>query len=72
VIIYGKVTGNIMASERCELKANGHLYGDLRTARLIIEEGATFVGKSEVAPEGKLKNLQSERAEAAPAQAKSS
>lgn len=52
VIIYGKVTGNITALERCELKANSHLFGDLQTARLIIEEGATFVGKSEVAPGG--------------------
>ncbi len=52
VIIYGKVTGNIVALDRCELKANSHLYGDLQTARLSIEEGATFVGKSEVAPGG--------------------
>ena len=35
-------------SERCELKARAHLVGDLKAARLVIEEGATFVGKSEV------------------------
>ena len=26
------------------------LQGDLKAARLVIEEGATFVGKSEVTP----------------------
>jgi cytoskeletal protein CcmA (bactofilin family) len=54
VVIRGKVTGNIVASERCELKSRSQLYGDLKTARLIIEEGATFVGKSEVSPDGKI------------------
>jgi cytoskeletal protein CcmA (bactofilin family) len=48
VTVLGKVTGNITVSERCELKARAHLVGDLKAARLIIEEGATFVGKSEV------------------------
>lgn len=61
VTIRGKVTGNIHATERCELKSRGQLYGDLQTARLIIEEGATFVGKSEVSPDGK---FHGERAQA--------
>ena len=50
VTVYGRVTGNITVDERCELKANAQLHGDLKAARLVIEEGATFVGKSEVAP----------------------
>ncbi len=50
VIVFGRVIGNITASERCELKSNAHLEGDLQTARLQIEEGATFVGKSQVTP----------------------
>ena len=49
-IIFGRVVGNINAADRCELKSNAHLEGDLRTARLQIEEGATFVGRSEVNP----------------------
>ena len=48
VTVLGKVNGNITVSERCELKARAHLVGDLKAARLVIEEGATFVGKSEV------------------------
>src|SRR5215510_7703037 len=43
VTVHGKVHGNITA-ERCELKSNCMLEGDLKAARLIIEDGATFIG----------------------------
>jgi cytoskeletal protein CcmA (bactofilin family) len=50
VTILGRVNGNITVDERCELKSRAVLHGDLKAARLVIEEGATFVGKSEVTP----------------------
>jgi len=50
VTVHGKVHGNITVEERCELKGRAQLIGDLKAARLVIEEGATFVGKSEVTP----------------------
>ena len=50
VIVSGKVHGNITVQERCELRSRSQLIGDLKATRLIIEEGATFVGKSEVTP----------------------
>jgi cytoskeletal protein CcmA (bactofilin family) len=50
VIVKGKVHGNITVQERCELHSQSQLIGDLKAARLVIEEGATFVGKSEVTP----------------------
>ena len=50
VTVLGKVHGNITVEERCELKARAALHGDLKAARLVVEEGATFVGKSEVTP----------------------
>ena len=50
VSVHGKVHGNITVEERCELKGRAQLIGDLKAARLVIEEGATFVGKSEVSP----------------------
>jgi cytoskeletal protein CcmA (bactofilin family) len=48
ITVYGKVHGNITVAERCELKSRCVLQGDLKAARLVIEEGATFIGKSEV------------------------
>ena len=48
VVIYGKVHGNIVVSERVELKANAELVGDIVATTLSIEAGAIFVGKSTV------------------------
>lgn len=48
VTVHGTVNGNITVSERCELKASSQLNGDLKAMRIVIEEGATFIGKSEV------------------------
>ena len=50
VTIYGSVHANVVADERCELKGNAQLIGDLKSARLGIEEGTTFIGKSDVNP----------------------
>jgi cytoskeletal protein CcmA (bactofilin family) len=52
ITVYGKVIGNITVAERCELKSRCTLQGDLKAARLVIEEGATFIGKSEVTSGG--------------------
>src|ERR1700759_3723988 len=48
ITVFGKVQGNITVTESCELKSKCTLQGDLKAARLVIEEGATFIGKSEV------------------------
>lgn len=48
IVVQGNVQANISVEDRCELKAGSVLSGDLKSARLIIEDGATFVGKSEV------------------------
>jgi cytoskeletal protein CcmA (bactofilin family) len=53
IVVHGSVTGNIDVAERCELKATSQLNGDLKAMRIVIEEGAIFVGKSEVTPKSK-------------------
>src|SRR5512133_767157 len=50
VVVRGKITGNIIAKEKIDIKAKTELFGDVRSAKLVIEEGVTFVGKSEVNP----------------------
>jgi cytoskeletal protein CcmA (bactofilin family) len=50
VVVRGKVNGNIVAKEKIEIKAKTELFGDIRAAKLAIEEGVTFVGKTEVNP----------------------
>ncbi len=48
VVVYGKVDGNLTVTERCELKADAEIVGDIRAGTLSIEEGAAFMGQSSV------------------------
>ena len=50
VVLRGKINGNVTAKERIEIKTKTELFGDIRSPKLVIEEGVTFVGKSEVNP----------------------
>jgi len=44
VVIVGKVTGNVSASERIEIQSSGFVDGDVRAPRLVVEEGAVVNG----------------------------
>jgi cytoskeletal protein CcmA (bactofilin family) len=44
VIIKGKVTGDINARKRVEIRAPGKLYGNIVTPSLVIHEGVLFEG----------------------------
>ena len=50
VVVRGKINGNIYAKEKIEIKAKAELFGDIRATKLVVEEGVTFVGKTEVNP----------------------
>ncbi len=50
--IEGRVDGNIIATEKVELKQKAQLLGDLKARTLVIEEGVVFVGKCNVNPDG--------------------
>jgi cytoskeletal protein CcmA (bactofilin family) len=50
VVVRGKVNGNISAKEKIEIKTKAELFGDIRASKLVVEEGVTFVGKTEVNP----------------------
>jgi cytoskeletal protein CcmA (bactofilin family) len=48
VVVYGKVHGNLRASDRVEIKKDGSVTGDVITARISIEDGAFFKGRIEI------------------------
>ena len=50
IIIRGKINGNVVAKDKIEIKSKAEVFGDVRAAKLVIEEGVTFVGKTEVNP----------------------
>jgi cytoskeletal protein CcmA (bactofilin family) len=50
IVVRGKIHGNVIAREKIDMKSRTELFGDIRAARLVIEEGVTFVGQTEVNP----------------------
>ena len=48
LVVYGKVTGNVNAADRVEIKKDGAVIGDIDTARISIEDGAVFKGRIEI------------------------
>ena len=51
ISIEGTFKGNVVATERIELTSSAHVLGDVRAPKLVIAEGATFVGNCHVAPD---------------------
>ncbi|HSG28700.1 MAG TPA: polymer-forming cytoskeletal protein [Candidatus Krumholzibacterium sp.] len=52
-VIGGRVTGNIDAKEKIELQAGSRLEGDIKTTRLVIDEGVFFEGSCKMSPDNK-------------------
>jgi cytoskeletal protein CcmA (bactofilin family) len=48
VLILGKLQGNVVASGRVELRAGSVTEGDVKAARLAVEDNAIFRGKVEL------------------------
>jgi len=48
LVVFGKVTGNINATDRVEIKKDGAVIGDIQTTRISIEDGAIFKGRIEI------------------------
>jgi cytoskeletal protein CcmA (bactofilin family) len=46
----GKVRGNVFIGDTCKIFSSAVLIGDLEANRLVLEEGASFLGQSRVGP----------------------
>lgn len=44
VTVSGTILGAVVASKQLEIKESGKVVGDIRTGKLLIEEGAVFEG----------------------------
>jgi cytoskeletal protein CcmA (bactofilin family) len=54
IVVLGKVRGNMSATDRVDIRAEGSLSGDVAAARISIEDGAFFKGGIDIRkPEGK-------------------
>ena len=48
VIVLGHIQGNVEANERLEIRKDAKLIGDIKTARIAVEDGAYFKGSIDI------------------------
>ena len=48
VVALGTIQGNVDAADRIEIRKDARLVGDIRTARIVIEDGAYFKGSVDI------------------------
>jgi len=53
VEIAGRVTGNINASDKVELKSDCRVVGDIKAPRILIADGASFKGNVDMEVKGR-------------------
>jgi cytoskeletal protein CcmA (bactofilin family) len=51
LVVLGEVRGQVHGASRVEICAGGRLYGDIETKCLVVQEGATFEGRSKMGQE---------------------
>jgi cytoskeletal protein CcmA (bactofilin family) len=49
--VLGEVRGQVEGASRVEICAGGRLFGDIETKCLVVQEGATFEGRSRMGGE---------------------
>jgi cytoskeletal protein CcmA (bactofilin family) len=48
IVIYGSIQGNVEAAEKIDIKKEAKLVGDIKTSRIMIEDGAYFKGSIDI------------------------
>ncbi len=48
IVILGSVTGNVEATDKIDIRKDARLLGDIKTARIVIEDGAYFKGSIDI------------------------
>jgi cytoskeletal protein CcmA (bactofilin family) len=48
VVVLGTIHGNVEASDKIDIRKDAKLVGDIKTARIVIEDGAYFKGSIDI------------------------
>src|SRR2546421_3192878 len=48
VVLHGSIQGNVQAAEKIIIREKGSLVGDIKTAGIVIEDGAYFKGSIDI------------------------
>src|SRR5947209_10556040 len=69
IIIQGSIQGNVDATDKIDIKKEAKLVGDIKTSRIVIEDGAYFKGSIDISKSTPIKPPQPPPAQSAPAAA---
>ena len=48
VVVLGTIHGNVETSDKIDIRKEAKLVGDIKTARIVIEDGAYFKGNIDI------------------------
>lgn len=48
IIVLGTINGNVEVSDKIDIRKDARLVGDIKTARIVIEDGAFFKGNIDI------------------------
>ena len=65
IIIHGSIQGNVDATDKIDIKKEAKLVGDIKTSRIVIEDGAYFKGSIDISKAASAKPAQVPQAQPA-------
>ena len=48
IVVLGTINGNVEASDKIDIRKDARLVGDIKTSRIVIEDGAYFKGSIDI------------------------
>src|SRR5260221_173392 len=69
IVVLGSIDGNVEALDKIDIRKDAKLVGDIKTARIVIEDGAYFKGSIDIVKAETPKPAQAPRVQAAAAPA---
>lgn len=48
IVVLGSINGNVEATDKIDIRKDARLVGDIKTARIVIEDGAYFKGSIDI------------------------
>lgn len=61
IVVLGTITGNVEATDKIDIRKDARLVGDIKTARIVIEDGAYFKGSIDI-----VKSVDAKRKDSSP------
>lgn len=56
IVIHGSIQGNVEAADKIDIKKEAKLVGDIKTSRIVIEDGAYFKGSIDISKAAPVKS----------------